>query len=56
MNYYTQPLAQFEIIFLGFYKNVIPITNALIYMLFIYLAIRILFGMVFINLKIIPNN
>lgn len=56
LNFCAQPLAQFEIIFLGYYKNLIPITNALIYMLFIYLAIRILFGMVLINLKIIPNN
>lgn len=51
-----QPLAQFEIIFLSFYKNIIPINNALIYMLFVYLVIRILFGMVFISRKVIPNN
>ena len=51
-----QPLAQFEIIFLSFYKNIIPINNALIYMFFVYFIIRILFGMVFISRKIIPNN
>ena len=56
LNYYAQPLDQFEIIFLGYYKNIIPVTNALMYMLFVYLAIRVLFGMVFVNLKIIPNN
>ena len=51
-----QPLAQFEIIFLSFYKNIIPINNALIYMFFVYIIIRILFGMVFVSRKIIPNN
>lgn len=51
-----QPLDQFEIVFLSYYKNIIPITNSLIYMLFVYLAIRIIFGMSFISLKVIPNN
>ena len=51
-----QPLAQFELLFLDYYKDIIPVNNALIYMLFIYLTIRFLFGIVFINLKVIPNN
>ena len=55
-NLYYQPLAQFELIFLDYYKDIIPVNNMFIYMCFIYLAIRFLFGIVFINLKIIPSN
>ena len=51
-----QPLEQFEIVFLGYLNGFIPLNNSIIYMLFIYLSIRLIFGMVFINLKIIPNN
>ncbi len=53
LNY--QPLAQFEIFFLGYIKG-ITITNSLMYMFFIYLVLRVLFGMVFLDYKIIPNN
>lgn len=51
-----QPLSQFELLFLDYYKDAIPVSNAFIYMLFIYLSIRFLFGMIFINLKVIPNT
>lgn len=51
-----QPLAQFEVFFLSYYKNILPISNVFMYMLFIYLSVRFLFGMVLINIKIIPNN
>ena len=50
-----QPLDQFEIIFLGYFKGV-PINNSIIYMFFIYLSLRILFGLIFMELKFIPNN
>ena len=53
LNY--QPLDQFEIIFLGYFKGV-PINNSIIYMFFIYLSLRILFGLIFMELKFIPNN
>lgn len=53
LNY--QPLDQFEIIFLGYFKG-IPINNLIIYMIFMYLSLRILFGLTFLELKIIPNN
>ncbi len=52
---YTQPLEQFEIIFLGYFKNY-HINNALIYLIFVYLLIRFIFGMVFMNLRVIPYN
>lgn len=54
LNY--QPLAQFELLFLDYYKDIIPVNNALIYMALIYLTIRFLFGIVFVNLKVISNN
>ena len=38
-----QPLSQFEVMFLGYYKNLIPVTNVLVYMFFVYLVIRLLF-------------
>ena len=50
-----QPLDQFEILFLGYFKN-IPINNSIMYMLFIYLTLRIIFGLIFFELKVIPNN
>ena len=53
LNY--QPLDQFEIVFLGYFKG-IPINNSIMYMLYIYLSLRILFGLTFLELKIIPNN
>ena len=52
---FYQPLDQFEIIFLGYFKG-IPLNNSIIYMIFMYLALRILFGLTFFELKIIPNN
>ena len=53
LNY--QPLDQFEIIFLGYFKG-LPINNSIMYMIFMYLALRILFGLTFYELKVIPNN
>lgn len=50
-----QPLAQFELIFLSYIKN-IDINNSIIYMFFMYLTLRLFFGIVFMNLKVIPNN
>ena len=55
MIFNYQPLSQFEIFFLGYIKG-ITITNSLMYMFFVYLTIRFLFGMVFLDYKIIPNN
>ncbi len=52
---FHQPLDQFEIVFLGYFKG-IPINNSIVYMFFIYIALRFLFGLIFIELKIIPNN
>lgn len=54
INY--QPLDQFEITFLGYYKNFLPITNIFIYMGLVYLVIRFLFEITFFSMKIIPNN
>ena len=53
--FFNQPLDQFEIIFLGYFRNY-HINNALIYLIFVYLLIRFLFGMVFIQARIIPHN
>jgi ATP synthase subunit 6 len=50
-----QPLEQFEIIFFGSIRN-IPITNSLIYLIFVYLIIRFFFGLVFFDNKLIPYN
>ncbi len=50
-----QPLAQFELIFLSYIKN-IDRNNSIIYMFFMYLTLRLFFGIVFMNLKVIPNN
>lgn len=51
----VQPLEQFEIIFLGTLGG-IPINNSLIYLIFVFLIIRFLFGLVLFNLRIIPYN
>ncbi len=50
-----QPLEQFEILFFGNVRN-IPITNSLIYLIFVYLIIRFFFGLVFFDNKLIPYN
>lgn len=50
-----QPLEQFEIIFLGTFAG-IPINNSLIYLIIVYLVIRFFFGLVLVNLRIIPYN
>lgn len=52
---FTQPLEQFEIIFLGYF-NKFPINNALLYLIFVYLLIRFFFGLAFLNLRLIPYN
>jgi len=50
-----QPLEQFEIVFLGNLAG-IPINNSLIYLIIVYLVIRFLFGLVFVNMRLIPYN
>lgn len=40
-----QPLAQFEITFLGWYKGFIPIDTGTLYMFFVYFIIRFFFSM-----------
>lgn len=50
-----QPLEQFEIIFLGTFAG-IPINNSLIYLIIVYLVIRFFFGLVLVNLRIVPYN
>lgn len=50
-----QPLEQFEIVFLGNFAG-IPINNSLIYLIIVYLVIRFLFGLVFVNMRLIPYN
>ena len=50
-----QPLEQFEIIFLGTFAG-IPINNSLIYLIIVYLVIRFFFGLVLVNLRVIPYN
>ena len=50
-----QPLDQFEIIYLGSIAN-IPINNSLLYLIFVYLIIRFFFGLVLLNLRLIPYN
>lgn len=51
----SQPLEQFEIIFLGHFGS-FPINNGLIYLIFVYFIIRFFFGMVFLNMRLIPYN
>lgn len=51
-----QPLDQFEIIFLGYYKNFIPITNATVYMFFTFATIYFFINLTFKGLKIIPGT
>lgn len=53
---FYQPLDQFEIVFLGYLNSFIPLNNALLYMFYMYIIIRFLFGVILIDLKIIPNN
>lgn len=53
LNY--QPLEQFEMVFLGKIAR-IPITNFLLYLIFVYLVIRFIFGLVFLNMRVIPYN
>lgn len=56
MNLFFQPLDQFEIIFLGNLYKYLPLNNSLLYMFYIFIIIRFLFGVILIDLKIIPNN
>lgn len=51
-----QPLSQFELTFLSYYKNILPITDMFIYMLLVYLGFRFLTGIVLVRIKVIPNN
>ncbi len=50
-----QPLEQFEILLL-FNLNIIYLTNFLIYLIIVYLVIRLLFGLILFNFRIIPYN
>ena len=50
-----QPLEQFEIIFLGNFAGY-TINNSLIYLIIVYLVIRFFFGLVLVNLRIVPYN
>jgi ATP synthase subunit 6 len=57
--FFTQPLDQFEIVFFSYFNSLpiigaIPINTGLIYLILIYLIIRSLFGLILINLKLIP--
>lgn len=56
MSTLFQPLDQFEIIFLGYYKNLIPINNSMVYMFFIYFIIYFFINLTFKELKIIPGT
>jgi len=51
----TQPLEQFEIVYLGSIGG-IPINNSLIYLIFVYLVIRFFFGLALLNMRLIPYN
>ena len=51
----TQPLEQFEITYLGSIAG-IPINNSLLYLIFVYLAIRFFFGLAIMNMRLIPLN
>lgn len=55
LTIYTQPLEQFEIIFLGYFAG-LPINNAVIYLIFVYFLIRFVFGLVFLNTRLVPYN
>jgi hypothetical protein len=50
-----QPLEQFEIVYLGDFYG-IALTNSLLYLGFIYLIIRFVFGFVFYQLNILPKT
>lgn len=50
-----QPLDQFEIIFLGNIKN-LYINNSLIYLIIVYLIIRLAYSLIFYDLRLIPYN
>jgi hypothetical protein len=52
---YYQPLDQFEIIFLGNIKN-LYINNSLIYLIIVYLIIRISYSLILYDLRLIPYN
>lgn len=52
---YYQPLDQFEIIFLGNIKN-LYINNSLIYLIIVYLIIRLSYSLILYDLRIIPYN
>jgi hypothetical protein len=54
-NLFYQPLDQFEIIFLGSVKN-LYINNSLIYLIIVYLIIRISFSLILYDLRLIPYN
>lgn len=51
----TQPLEQFEIIYLGSFAG-IPINNSLLYLIFVYLVIRFFFGLALLNMRLVPYN
>lgn len=51
-----QPLDQFEIIFLGYYKNLIPITNSTIYMFFTFMTIYFFINLTLKRLKLIAGT
>ncbi len=52
---FYQPLDQFEIIFLGNIKN-LYINNSLIYLIIVYLIIRLSFSLILYDLRLIPYN
>ena len=54
-TFITQPLEQFEIIYLGSIAG-IPVNNSLIYLIFVYLTIRFFFGLALYNLRLVPYN
>ena len=52
---YFQPLDQFEIIFLGNIKS-LYINNSLIYLIIVYLIIRLSYSLILYDLRLIPYN
>jgi ATP synthase subunit 6 len=50
-----QPLDQFEIIFLGNIKN-LYINNSLVYLIIVYIIIRLAFSLILYDLRLIPYN
>ena len=54
-NFVLEPLDQFELLYLGSFKF-IPFNNTILYMIFSYLLIRSLFGLVFLDLRLIPYS